>query len=452
MSASSLPAPRWLTLIAIPLSFLLAGQALGQTAPDSDTEFLDQVRRREKVAAQKTEDDLRQALKEAERLSSQPARAVERLDAALSQLQADTSLPEARRKALVAMLKDRIRVTQADAAGPSEKEKNQRPVVARSPDRATARHGQETVPQQGSPGDARKIKEGLKKVQVLQDQAKFGEASREAAELAHQFPENKSAFAADRTASGLDQVATARRILKERERSLLGASRDIDRSAAIVNGDLEFPKDWKERTKGRIAAVQLTDKEKAILKALNTPITVHFSNSKLSDAIKYLETLTDVPILLDHEALKEVEASYDTPISLTMKQVSARTVLRKVLAEIGMTYVIKEETIQATSAERARKMMVVRRYYIGDLITNGGALTQLNPLSALPPTSLQIQGAPVTQTVELLIDMIKNSVDSQSWLGGGGDGTISFHAASMSLIVKQSAEVHARLASSGLGK
>jgi hypothetical protein len=270
--------------------------------------------------------------------------------------------------------------------------------------------------------------------------------------LARQFPENKSAFAADRTASGLDQVATARRIQKDRERSLLAASRDIDKSSTPANGDVEFPKDWKERTKGRTATVQLTDKEKAILKALNTPITVNFRNSQLKDVIEYLQTVAGVSILIDHEGLTDVEASYDTPITLNVKGVTARTVLRKVLAEIGMTYVIKEETIQATSAERAKKLMVVRRYYIGDLVGNGGALTQLSGLPLTPLANQQAQGLQVTQTVNLLIDMIKSSVDSQSWQGEGGDGTISFHAPSMSLVIKQSAEIHAQLANGGLGK
>jgi hypothetical protein len=48
--------------------------------------------------------------------------------------------------------------------------------------------------------------------------------------------------------------------------------------------------------------------------------------------------------------------------------------------------------------------------------------------------------------------MIQTSVDPQSWQANGGNGSIVFNAPSMSLIIKQSAEVHALLGGSGMMK
>src|SRR5207302_394882 len=110
----------------------------------------------------------------------------------------------------------------------------------------------------------------------------------------------------------------------------------------------------------RKAGPALTAKEKAILRALDRPITVKFQDSKFQDVIEFLSTAGDQPILLDKQALKDADIDYETPVSLNVKGVSLRTVLRQVLGSFGLTYVVKDETIRVVSTEQARKMMTVR--------------------------------------------------------------------------------------------
>ena len=50
------------------------------------------------------------------------------------------------------------------------------------------------------------------------------------------------------------------------------------------------------------------------------------------------------------------------------------------------------------------------------------------------------------------MEIVRSSVDPQSWRENGGAGTITYNAAAMSLVIRQSAEVHAQLASGGLAK
>jgi hypothetical protein len=457
MSGTALSASRAILTITISMTAALFLTATGFAQAQRDSDLLDQVRRMEKVKADKIEADLRSTLQEVQRLTpANSAKAVERLKTALVQIEDDTILPEARRMVLIRMLKDRIRVTEADAK-PTEKTAKQPPVNNRLAD------------EQRRLAEQNRIKERLKAAQNPQQEDKIDDAARATNVPAGRSTNSKEEFAQDRIASRLDQAAENRKLRDERERSNRGASLDIDRSASPANGDLEFPRDWTERTKGRTTAPKLTVKEKALIKALNTPISVSFRNSRLEDVIEYLKTVLDQPILMDSEAMKEVEASYDTPITLNLKNVSARTILHKILADINMNYVIKDETIHVTSAREARRMMVVRRYYIGDLIGAGGALTQLNGLTTNPlgnplvnplfnPLVNPLANLPAqqnnqtAQTVNMLIEMIKSSVDSQSWQTNGGEGTISFHAPSMSLIVKQSAEVHTQMSSAGFGK
>jgi hypothetical protein len=84
-------------------------------------------------------------------------------------------------------------------------------------------------------------------------------------------------------------------------------------------------------------------------------------------------------------------------------------------------------------------MMVVRTYYLGDLM----GLMDLR----LPPVVNQLQMA---QNVAYIIDLIKHSVDPDSWADNGrdGPGTIAFEPLTMSLVVRQSAEVHFMLGGS----
>lgn len=456
-------APCRLRVAVAGLSFLAGlsfpGTLSAQGQRDGPSDLLDQVRRADQVAAQKLEADLRQTLRDAERLArSNRAQAVERLRKALTLLEEDTLLPPQRRESLKRMLRDRIRVTEADTDGGASQ------VIERNPKPPPSARSAE----QGRPGDLEKIRQGFNTIQQLQSEGKTEAANREASVLAEQHPHQPAVNATEQTARNADQVANARRLQKEHERQLASAFRDIDRSATPPNGEIEFPKDWKERTKGRTAAMPLTAKERSLLQALNTTISVNFRNSRLEDVIEFLQTYTGQAILLDREGMKEIEVSYDAAVTLNVKGVTVRTVLRKILADLGMAYVIKDETIQATSAHKAKEMMTVRRYYVGDLLagmsTQSGLPAGLgdpgvifNPFGNFgaipfyrPAFNPQQQVMQKMENLKQLIELIQASTDAPSWQVNGGSGTITFHAPSQSLVIKQSAEVHALLGSSGL--
>jgi hypothetical protein len=103
------------------------------------------------------------------------------------------------------------------------------------------------------------------------------------------------------------------------------------------------------------------------------------------------------------------------------------------LADLGLTYIVKDELIFVTTPTKAKDYMTTRTYYVGDLVPQydmrfGPSLGQLQAM----------------QTITQLVNMIQNNIDKESWEANGkeGGGTIVFSPATMSLIVKQSAEVH----------
>lgn len=209
--------------------------------------------------------------------------------------------------------------------------------------------------------------------------------------------------------------------------------RSVDDSAVPDGRNYVLPKDWVEKSNRRLKAAQkLTPKEAAILKALDKAIPADFDKIPFEDVLDYLRKATGVSISVDQRAMTEVGASYKSEITLKLRA-STRTVLKRMLGDLGLAYVIKDEVIQITSVERAKEMTTVRTYYIGDLasLVNG----RVDPF-----TSRLL----FIQTVNQLITTITQTVDPKSWKINNPDavGTIVFDPVTMALMVRQTAEIH----------
>jgi hypothetical protein len=234
--------------------------------------------------------------------------------------------------------------------------------------------------------------------------------------------------AADRVNATSNRVIENRQLQNERERRSYDALRDVDKTALPPKSDYELPRDWKARTQTRKGSndLPLTAKERQILRTLDSTISVAFKNSRFEEVIEYLQTVTHLPILVNKAALDETGASYDTPLTLQVKGVTVRSLLRKILGEVGLTYVIRSQAIQVVTPQQARAMLAVRVYYIGDLLF-GGELSR----------SLQ---------AAQLISLITSTVDPQSWEVNGGPGKIFYDDLRRTLVIKQSAEIQPVLA------
>jgi hypothetical protein len=420
-------------LPALAAGLLLAGRAAAQDSPRG-SDLLDQYRNRNAVAAQQLENDIRDAVVEAQRLAqADPGKAVDRLKQALTRVEDDKVLTASRRDSLMRDLKERIRVYTTDSRRAADRTSEQTAKQIQTVDRRTEQDREDA--------EREKIKEQLRNIRSLQEAGRAQDAVRSAQELAERYPSNLAAQVAARTTAMTDRVNEARRTQAEGERRRLLVFQDVDRSALLPIGDIEFPKDWAEKTKRRKAQQNpMTEKEKAILNALNKPMTFDVKEIKFEEAIDELQRLMGQTIQVDETALEAAMIRYETPVTVRAKRpVAARTVLRQLLSPLGLTYVVKDETIYVTTKEKARQMATVRTYYIGDLLSG------LNV--GLPPDITQLQMA---QYVGYLIDIIQHTVDPDSWAANGRDGigTIAFDPLTMSLVVKQSAEVHFMLGSS----
>jgi hypothetical protein len=215
----------------------------------------------------------------------------------------------------------------------------------------------------------------------------------------------------------------------------------VDQSAIPPKDDIEFDvKRWQEITRLRNKS-NLTKKEESLLRALDSPINLGFKDAPFEEVIKTISRDIGQNILINKSALQEAMIESDTPVSVTIRDGSARTALRKVLQDHGLTFIIRDEAIQIVTLPMARELLVTRVYYLGDL------------LQGLGPFGNQLRWGPwmgMLQTQEnanRIMEMIK-AIDPDSWKERGGNGTITFNWPSMSVIIRQTAEVHARLGSS----
>ena len=401
-------------------------------AQTKGSDLLEQYKKQQEIAAQKAESDVNAAVNEAQRLlAADPAQSVDTLRKALTRLEADTALSAARREALARMLRDRIRGGQVEA------------------DKATAR-GEPKVSQAAAKAaaerqaaDQEKVNRTLQSIQVLQREGKNAEAARLADDLLKQYPNQLASQANTRITSTTDVLAAARNNRADAGGRNVATLIGVDRSAMPPRGDVDFPPDWKERVAKRttLNGPQLTSTEKAIMKALATPISVNYKDARLEDIIQDLSDKLGQPILLDRTSLQEAQVTTDSPSSLTIKNAASRSVLRKVLGDLGLTYIVKNEAIQVITPERAAKEMTVKTYYIGDLL-QGGMFAQSG--IRFNPWLDQIQAM---QNVMSIIQMVE-TIDPGSWQKNGGQGSITFNVAAMALVIKQTAELHNMLGGS----
>lgn len=421
---------RWLARVA--QAIVVAGgftlPALAETPPKPD--LLDETHRMQEIASRQIEAEVRLALNEAGRLAeTDRPKAIERYKAALTAVRTNSVLTDERKATMIRVLEDRIRVAESD--------------VVKDEETAAERKAKEAIEklrkltEEKEAADRARIKSEIDTIAGLKKEGKLADAARQSKDLLRQFPDNVAVQVLNGISSKDFQIDDAKAVQSETADRRLLAMRDLDRSMIVPNGDIEYPKDWKEKSARRLKSQQLSPAEMRIMQALAQPINVEFKGSRLQDVVDTISTMTGTTIMIDKPSLDENQLSYDTPVSFAVKtKVATRTALRAMLNQLGMTYVVRDGVIQITSLPRARDMMVTKSYYIGDLVAVsgffGGATTY----------GIALDQAQLSQNINGIVDMVVSTLDPMSWQGKGGTGTVGFNIPTMSLIVRQSAEVH----------
>ncbi len=351
--------------------------------------FQDEAQKKE-LEAQKLEKDVRENMAEAAKNSADTAIAL--LNAVRERVSEDTNLKPERRSQLLNQIDARIKVAGQAATTPLPIERP-RPTDAgrRDRDADKARQDQKTV--------ADKI-----------------------------FKDRN------------DAIVKGNDLKDQRSEAQLKVDRDVEKSMVAMVDPIAFPKNWEELSKKRTKP-RLTEREEKLLKALNTPLkNIDFDKMNLKDVLQYLQDKTGETIFIPKAIMEEVSIGYETPVTFKSPgDLTFRSVLKKVLGDLNLTYVIKEGSLQVTTPERAKTMYTTRAYYVGDLAPI--ADIRLGPIG---------QRLVMAQTIALLMQTIIQTVEPNSWQANNPDagGTILFEPVTMQIVVKQTAEMHLMLGGS----
>jgi hypothetical protein len=359
-----------------------AGMALfGQARADD----LDRFKAENEIKVQKVTAEVKAALTRAANLErTDPLKARDILRQIPGRLEDDVVLPDRQRTALLQQVRERLRlVIQAVRAREIEQEAAAQKAAARARD-AQRRDAERQAPRERTPSDIVK----------------------------------------GRIDSARSQQEAAQRLKLQKERGRVDVLSEVDRSAARMQEE-RITAAFVEATARRVT--KLSAKEKALLKALNSVMSIDFSNAPFREVIDYLSERTGQAIILDDGSLREAMVEKDDPVTFKAKKIQVRTILRKILADRGLTYVIREGTIQVVTPQKARDYMIVRTYPVGDLVT------PIQPVGPFVNFVWQQQNA------QMLIDQIKGAVDPTIWEQGA---TIRYNPALRALLIRAPAEVH----------
>jgi hypothetical protein len=255
-----------------------------------------------------------------------------------------------------------------------------------------------------------------------------------------QVAQNKSSYdqAKDRIDGTKGTLDKYQSIKVTRDKNFVDTQLDIEKTAAKGSKEERITQYFIDKSEKR--KQKLTKEEVALLKALNSTISVDFdkSNATVKDFLKFLDdNVPGLSIFIDEASMKEANVEYDTPIGIKAKKATVRTILKKVLSDLGLTYVIKDAAVQVITPEKVRDYLVTRAYPVQDLIAPFDNL-RMNPYA---------QKAQMYQQAQMLMQMIVNMIEPASWQGLSerGYGTIFYDPATMSIIIRHTAEMHYQL-------
>ena len=198
--------------------------------------------------------------------------------------------------------------------------------------------------------------------------------------------------------------------------------------------------------------------------------TIDFKEVAFADAVDYLRDVTGLNISVNWRALEEAGISKTDPVTLRLKNVTVRQVLKLMLQNVApgkLAYFVDGNVLHVTTLELSRKNMVTRIYHVEDLITDlpqfeqapnfnlessganggqsggGGGSTGLFGDKGGQGGQKEDAGKTREERAQELIDLITSTIERDVWDVNGGAATIRYFNGT--LIVTAPRDVQAQI-------
>ena len=344
----------------------------------------------------------------------------------------------------------------------------------------------------------KQIAELMNQYHALYKEHKYQEAELCAIKAQELDPDNYVVGAAVQTAHMAKAHAEYADITKAKEEMFRTGLNDVEKQGPAVN--LEYPVAYDaklntlNRGRGKSDTINLnggrSEKEREIYRKLDSQITgFDYRDTSLQQVLDDLGGWSQVNIVPDVPALKDANISMAQPITMKLDGVSLKSALNLLLHQAHLTYQVANDALIITTEENAHGKQERRVFPVLDLVipvqnfapSSAAQLLQTNssPLASDNSTlkvggqttpwlgqSSMSTGTPVgngmmsngqnqtmtsmpagqtkgpSDTIEdVLIKLIQNTIEPQSWSTVGGQGTIEFYPLGKALVVNQTPDI-----------
>ncbi|MBY0588275.1 hypothetical protein K2X85_13945 [bacterium] len=426
---------------------------------------------RQQILLQKMKQDVIEALEQANsQLHDNPDRAIETLRSSLETVKASGLEPN-QTGALINRLEQQIRQAQ----------RSRQEFVVRTiqEDQQEASRDARQRSLQAEVQKQNTIKQLSNRYNALMDEGSYAEAEAVAYQITEVDPNEPFGVAALYRAQLSRRYSFVEDLEWKKQKGFWDTLSTVEASSVPIPDDDEIrfpdPKRWEELTKRRekYKTPTLESKSEATLKiekALTKPITIDFKETPLTQVVEILKEFVGVNVVLDLNGLDIAGVDPDEPVTLSLSDIPLKSALKLLLEPLELTYLIKNDVLLITDAEDTGTELVTKVYPVADLVipvTNfagggvgaggigGGGGLGAGGLGGGGGGGLGGGGGGIGgggggngqfgDISGAVINLIRSTVEPDSWEENGGVGTIEYFQPNRTFVVTQTQKVHEAL-------
>ena len=203
------------------------------------------------------------------------------------------------------------------------------------------------------------------------------------------------------------------------------------------------------------AKTEKSDPNSQTLAKLDASIDAQFIDTPLQDFLDYLADAVEVQFYVDERALSDKGLTDDDLITIDLKEVPAEMVLRLMLRQLDLAYMLDHGVVIITTPERAENNLDTRVYRIDDLVRIPAAPERATPtdvtfddrdaiIHLVQPGGVRqpAKKMPLDE-VDVLIELITSTIKPESWIDMGGGASIAPYRGT--LVISQTELAHRKV-------
>ena len=193
-------------------------------------------------------------------------------------------------------------------------------------------------------------------------------------------------------------------------------------------------------------------------RALQKLVSPKFDRTPLKEAIDWFRNSGNLNIVIDELAIEEEGVASTTPVTIELNEVAIHSALRLLLKPLNLGITIDEESsvVIVTSQFRMQGRMVAAAYPVADLVipipksvvvrlSDDGAYILQQDFEPHSGGVTLVSGVAYEHPqldMDSISELITTVVEPDSWQDVGGMGTLRANETTLSLVIRQTQDVH----------